>query len=267
MQIKKSASSCVKLVLRFTASWQELKEYCVVLKISNTRFISSYFFHRISAPSLVLVYSASNLSVPPPQMWLNFLEAPLGAGSGRLELREDGRWGVGSGGDSFSEMCQGFNVWEGKEKAGRDGEKRGNERKKVRHWEGSGQEVTARCCRVKVCVREGVCAWARVPACVCETVLRLWQRDRRGEIHTTSSILPAPRRAAAATAASLSLSLFYRDTGGLARWDVKRLEVWHARMLFAKTKEMVTATRPAFIRTLVYFFCLTTWWVRCRKEN
>ncbi|XP_005813947.1 gamma-aminobutyric acid receptor subunit alpha-4 [Xiphophorus maculatus] len=29
-------------------------------------------------------------------------------------------------------------------------------------------------------------------------------------------------------------------------------------MLFAKKKEMVTATRPAFIRTLVYFFCLTT---------
>ncbi|XP_014905019.1 gamma-aminobutyric acid receptor subunit alpha-4 [Poecilia latipinna] len=29
-------------------------------------------------------------------------------------------------------------------------------------------------------------------------------------------------------------------------------------MLFAKKKEMVTATRPAFIRTLVYFFCLMT---------
>lgn len=111
---------------------------------------------------------------------------------------------------------------------------------------GSGREVTG-------AEGEGVCARACVRE-ACVLAERLQERERRLNLLALCAALPSVCRL-------LPFSPGHRH---LAWWHVKRLKVWHAKMVSAKKKEPVTAMRPAFIRTLFYFFCLATWWVsRC----
>lgn len=74
---------------------------------------------------------------------------------------------------------------------------------------------------------------------------------------------PRPAELAESVRRSIWPLLLLLPRRGTWKWgDVKKLEVWHAKMISANTKEMVTAMRSVFIfMTLLYFFFLTTWWV------
>lgn len=52
----------------------------------------------------------------------------------------------------------------------------------------------------------------------------------------------------------------FLGTGHLAWGNVKKLKVWHAKMVSAK-KEMVTAMYPSCVSTLLYLLFVTAWWV------
>lgn len=114
---------------------------------------------------------------------------------------------------------------------------------------GTGREVTG-------AEGEGVSVCVCMCECLCAPNVRAPCVGRLQEPERGSQLPSSLRRCGRSPRLSL-LSPGHRQ---LARWDVKKLEVWHARMVSAKKKEMVTAMHP-FMWSLFYFFSLTTWWV------